>query len=147
LIGGEYMMQRCPLCGNPGQKVPKQTVASMLAKSPSGKEFWICLTPTCKAAYYGKDDSLWMQDEVKVAIGFKDGAKPKYVCYCSGVTEQDIINAVLSKKAVTLSDAIQVTGAMKNGNCRTSNPTGMCCNRVFKEVFIRAQKMLEQNKW
>lgn len=138
------MAKLCPLCNKPGQNVPQETVASMVQGGcPEGSVFWICLTSNCRAAYYGENEEVWLQEQVRVPIAFKDGAKPKYVCYCSGVTEQDIINAVLSKKAVTLAQAIEVTGAMRNGNCLTNNPAGKCCSSDFKEVFDKALEMVK----
>lgn len=67
--------------------------------------------------------------------------KTKDVCYCSGVTEQDIINAVISKKALTLTEAIAITGATGVGDCKINNPAGICCSTAFKEAFARAVEL------
>lgn len=129
----------CPRCGNTGKNVSKKTVESLLKEGkPSSRSYWLCLTPECSVAYYSPNGESWLQDQVRVPIGFKTGANPKYVCYCNEVTEQDIINAVLSKQAVTLAEAIKITGAMKNGNCKINNPSGICCSTAFKEVFDKA---------
>lgn len=137
-------MKDCPLCKQPGQKVPKQTVVSLVKDhAPSENHYWLCLNPSCPGVYFGTGGEIWRQGQVKVPVAFKEGARSKYVCYCSRVTEQDIINVVLTRQAVTLSEAIALTGAMKNGDCVNSNPAGICCSTAFKEAFSRAQEMLK----
>ena len=43
----------------------------------------------------------------------------EYVCYCNKVTEQDIIEAI-KNGAKTIEEVIEVTGAMKNSNCKVN---------------------------
>lgn len=139
------MAQRiCPRCGNPGQSVSKLTVEALVVgeKTCAGRH-WLCMTPSCPVAYYSQEGNIWLKVQVRTPIAFKEGAYPKFVCYCNRVTEQDIINAVLSNKAVTLAEAIKITGAMKNGNCKINNPSGVCCSSAFKEAFDKAVNIKE----
>ncbi|MEG2869078.1 MAG: (2Fe-2S)-binding protein [Terrisporobacter sp.] len=58
----------------------------------------------------------------------------EYVCYCNHVTEKDIIDAIESG-ACTIKQVIEVTGAMKNSNCKVNNPKGTCCYSDILYVF------------
>lgn len=47
----------------------------------------------------------------------------KIICYCSNVTEQQIIDAVHAG-ARTLKDIQRMTSACTVGNCKEMNPSG-----------------------
>ena len=116
-------MKNCPVCGVVGQPVPRETVLAMVKEQkPLDCKYWLCLTPSCPVAYYGRGGEIWRQTQIRVPIAQKDGARPKYVCYCSGVTEQDIIKTVISKKALTLTEAIAITGATESAIARSTIP-------------------------
>lgn len=135
-------MKKCPVCGANGQPVPRETVLAMVKEQkPADSKYWLCLTPSCPVAYYGQEGEIWRQSQIRVPIAHKDGAKPKYICYCCGVTEQDIINAVISKKALTLAEAIAITGATGVGDCKVNNPAGICCSTAIREAFARAMEL------
>ncbi|XVE33401.1 (2Fe-2S)-binding protein [Wukongibacter baidiensis] len=76
-----------------------------------------------------------MKNEIKVPVGFKKDADPKYLCYCNEVTENQIIDAVINKGARNMKDIIRLTGAMKNGQCEIKNPSGKCCEKVIQEAI------------
>lgn len=65
---------------------------------------------------------LW-EDQVKVPIWFKKDANPKYACYCSKVTEEQVIDAVIKQGAKSVKEVNAITGAMKNSNCEENNPS------------------------
>jgi len=92
---------------------------------------------------YYNDNGFLLKDEVKLPIWFKRGADPKYVCYCSKVTEEDVINAVLKKGSRTISEVCEITGAMSKPECDLRNPTGKCCYNIFKEALNKALKILK----
>ena len=49
--------------------------------------------------------------------------KKEYVCWCSEVTENDIMNAMTSG-ASSVEAIIAATGAMKDCDCANKNPKG-----------------------
>ena len=59
-----------------------------------------------------------------------------YVCYCNHVTEKDIHEAI-DNGAQTVEAVIEITGAMKNSNCKVNNPKGKCCYSDIVFVFNR----------
>lgn len=73
--------------------------------------------------------------DLNTPIGFKKNVHPKYICYCSKVTEQQIIDAVIYDNAKSVKDMASITGAMKNSNCKINNPLGKCCSSDIQEVI------------
>lgn len=132
----------CPGCGTKGISVPLVTVKSLAKNTPDetlNGEFYICLTPSCNIAYFNQNTVL-KQIDVAVPLFWKDGANPKFVCYCNHVTEEEIMNAVIRDNARTLKDIIRLTGATKKGKCLNTNPKGVCCHKDIETII---QKTLE----
>lgn len=61
----------------------------------------------------------------------------EYICYCNKVSEEDIRIAIQEKKAQSIEDVIEMTGAMKNSNCAVNNPKGTCC---YSDILTTYQK-------
>lgn len=100
-------------------------------------EFDVCLTADCDVVYFSSN-AIFRQADVVVPIAWKNGATPKYVCYCNRVTEDEIVRAVVENKARTVGDVAKATGAMKNGKCLVNNPKGTCCHKDIESVIHRA---------
>jgi bacterioferritin-associated ferredoxin len=60
--------------------------------------------------------------------------------YSNRVTEEQIINAVINHNAKTVKDIVNITGAMKNSNCKFNNPLGKCCSLNIQKVINNALK-------
>ena len=58
------------------------------------------------------------QENLKMTIN-----KEKYVCWCSKVTESDIITSI-ERGASSAKEVISLTGAMRNCDCKNKNPRG-----------------------
>jgi len=99
-------------------------------------EFGVCLTADCDVVYFSSN-TIFNQADVAVPIGWKNGATPKYVCYCNQVTENEIVRAVVENKAKTVGDVAKATGAMRNGKCLINNPKGTCCHKDIESVIHR----------
>ena len=63
----------------------------------------------------------------------------EFVCYCSHVTKRDIEQAV-DRGASSVEEVIEMTGAMKNSNCKVNNPKGRCCRKDIEAVFENYRK-------
>lgn len=118
----------CPVCHQPGQKVNIKTVRSLL-KEEIGKhlqeaEYFICLTPDCSVSYYTKTGANFQKDDLTVPIWFKE-ASPVPICYCTNVTDAEILDHVVRRQCCSNLEDIQVhTGANTGKECLTKNPTG-----------------------
>lgn len=125
----------CPICNILGQNVPVETVKSMIrGNTPAEGEFGVCLTADCDVVYFSSN-AIFRQSDVAVPIAWKNGATPKYVCYCNQVTEDEIVRVVVENKAKTVGDVAKATGAMKNGKCLVNNPKGTCCHKDIESVI------------
>lgn len=142
----------CPLCNGSAQLVSRLTVEHFIKdeykSNLSGKNFYSCLNKHCTIAYFNTRKNIFINiSEIKEPLWYKEGANPKYICYCAKVTEEQILNAVIYQEARTVEDVIKLTGAMKNSNCVTNNPLGKCCRPVIESTIKKALVIVdEKNK-
>lgn len=136
----------CPRCNQPGKKVKSVTVKHLVTeniaeKVPDKGIYYLCMSEDCDVVYYNLDrEDIFNRTEIKVPIWFKKDADPKYICYCSKVTEEEIIDAVINQGAENINDVIKITGAMENGNCTLNNPLGKCCGSIIMETINKVIK-------
>jgi len=138
--------ESCPVCNNEGVTVSRITVEHLVTddnrKAVEGDNYRICMNEDCNVVYYSvSNEKKFLRDQVRVPIWFKKDANPKYACYCSKVTEEQVIEAVLKHGAKTVKEVNAVTGAMKNSNCKENNPLGLCCHKIIQEAIDKALKM------
>lgn len=136
----------CPVCNKGGISVSKVTVEHLVTddyhKSVEGEQYKICMNEYCNVVYYSVDnEKKFLKDQVRVPIWFKKDANPKYACYCSKVTENQVIDAVLKHGAKSVKEVNAITGAMKNSNCKEKNPLGTCCHKIIQEAIDKGLKM------
>lgn len=135
----------CPVCGKAGMAVKNTTIKHLvyndLIRNPGEGEHYLCTSAGCDVVYYqAGSTNIFLQADVKVPVWFKEGASPKYICYCNMVTEDQIIDAAVNQNAGSLSDLVRLTGVMKNGQCLTKNPTGRCCSTVINNLLADLKK-------
>jgi bacterioferritin-associated ferredoxin len=133
----------CPVCNVPGSFVKNITVRHMicdnLLENIGDFDYYLCMNEDCKISYYNNDFRVkFEKSDVKVPIWFKKGANPKYACYCSKVTEEQVINAVINDNATNMKKVLETTGAMTNPNCQINNPSGKCCHHTIQGIIDKA---------
>jgi len=136
----------CPVCKTSGVKVKNKTVRHLvvdtLTELVGDTDYYICMNEECDIVYYNPESGVkFNKQQVKVPIWFKKDANPKYACYCSKVTEEQVINAVIKNGAKTVKDIIEITGAMKNSQCIKNNPLGKCCHKIIQEAIDKGLSM------
>jgi bacterioferritin-associated ferredoxin len=136
----------CPVCKTSGVKVKNITVNHLvvdtLTELVGDMDYYICMNEECDIVYYNPESGVkFNKQQVKVPIWFKKDANPKYACYCSKVTEEQVINAVIKDGAKTVKDIIEITGAMKNSQCIKNNPLGKCCHKIIQEAIDKGLSM------
>jgi len=53
------------------------------------------MNPNCDIVYYCRIPEIsFVKNQIRVPVWFKLDADPKYACYCSQVTEQQVLDAV-----------------------------------------------------
>lgn len=130
----------CPICHKIGLSVKDITVKNLLAgtlkKDLEEDKYYLCMNKSCDVAYYDRSyKEVFKRDDLKVPLWFKEGADPKYICYCSKITEEEIISAIVNKGARSIKELCDLTGAMENCNCELNHPTGKCCSTQMNEVL------------
>lgn len=138
----------CPVCKKSGIKVEnftvKHLVAETLTELVGDTDYHLCMNEECDIVYYNKKIGVqFNKQEVKVPIWFKKDANPRYACYCSKVTEEQVINAVMKDGAKSVKDIINITGAMKNAHCRKNNPLGKCCHKIIQDAIDKGLSLYE----
>ncbi len=136
----------CPVCNKGGISVSKVTVEHLVTddylKLVDGEQYKICMNADCSVVYYNVDNGVrFLKEQVKVPVWFKKDADPKYACYCSEVTEGQVIEAVVKHGAKTVKEINAITGAMKNPNCKENNPLGVCCHKIIQEAIDKGLTM------
>lgn len=136
----------CPICRTLSVKVKNITVKHLVLETLSelvgDTDYYLCMNEECDITYYNQETGVkFNKHQVKVPIWFKRDANPKYACYCSKVTEEQVINAVIKEGAKTVKDIIALTGAMKNAQCQKNNPLGKCCHQIIQDAIDKGYSM------
>ncbi|ABX42167.1 Csac_0668 family 2Fe-2S cluster-binding (seleno)protein [Lachnoclostridium phytofermentans] len=136
----------CSVCGKQGTLVKNFTVKHMvldeLMEQVGDNDYFLCMDEECSITYYDTQANInFNKQQVKVPIWFKADANPKYVCYCSKVTEEQVIDAVLKDGAENMEDVLKITGAMKNSQCQKNNPLGKCCHQIIQDAIDKGLAM------
>jgi bacterioferritin-associated ferredoxin len=136
----------CPVCKLPGAHVKNVTVRHLvldeLTEQIGDEDYYLCMSEKCDITYYNPVTQITMNKrQIKVPLWFKEDANPKYACYCSKVTEEQVINAVIKDGATDINDVIKITGAMKNSHCEKNNPLGKCCHQMLQKAIDKGLSM------
>ncbi|KLE15714.1 Csac_0668 family 2Fe-2S cluster-binding (seleno)protein [Clostridium sp. C8] len=136
----------CPVCKEEGTLVKKITVKHIvideLTEKVGGNDYYLCMNDECDISYYNTESNIiFSKEQLKVPMWFKKEANPKYVCYCSKVTEEQVINAVIKDGATNMKDVLSITGAMSNPQCQKNNPLGKCCHQIIQNAIDKGLSM------
>lgn len=137
----------CPVCEKQGTLVKNITVKHMvldeLIDQVGNNDYFLCMSYDCGITYYHtKSNIKFNKQQLKVPIWFKKDANPKYACYCSKVTEEEIINAVVKDGATNMKEILKITGAMSNSQCQKYNPLGKCCHQIIQDAIDKGLSMI-----
>jgi len=136
----------CPVCKEEGTLVKNITVKHIvideLTEKVGGNDYFLCMNEECDISYYNTESNIkFNKEQLKVPIWFKKEANPKYVCYCSKVTEEQVINAVIKDGDTNMKDVLSITGAMSNPQCQKNNPLGKCCHKIIQNAIDKGLSM------
>lgn len=122
----------CPACGIPGSPISRRVMCDHLqlegiAMVHSWGKAFACLSPSCDCLYY----SLWQMVPVRYCnkpLGYKKNSPPPHVlCYCLGLTAQEIRRDLGSKDPGSSVERIREHAARSSFLCEKLNPSGQCC--------------------
>lgn len=120
---------RCPVNGKEYSEVSSTTIVHHI-KQPWTWEnkqqgYYFCDDPECNVVYFGQDDSIINQQDLRTIVGAKQKTQESLVCYCFGVNRQEAATN-LAAKAFVINHTKNHTCA-----CETRNPSGKCCLKDF----------------
>jgi len=136
----------CPTCKKQGTLVKNITVKHILLdelmEQVGDADYFLCMSEKCDVTYYNTESNFkFNKQQVKVPIWFKKDVNPKYACYCSKVTEEQVINAVIKDGATNMKEVLKITGAMRNSQCQKKNPLGKCCHKIIQDAIDMGSSM------
>jgi hypothetical protein len=120
----------CPVNGKPYQAVPFNTVLHQVqkpwARALPEQGYYFCTDPDCEVVYFGEDERLFTENDLRIAVGQKSRAADRAVCYCFDITRADIERHAEQTRAF-------VTERTRDGSCdcQVRNPSGQCCLKDF----------------
>ena len=120
----------CPECGRPGRIVERITLKALLRPEAlarlSAPEHRFCSTPECPVVYFGHGE-VFDRKELSVPVFQKEPAGARTVCYCFGITEQDLRRELVATGRATAFDRITALVKAERCACEVKNPQGSCC--------------------
>jgi hypothetical protein len=113
-------------------------------KSASGDTGWrFCDSRECDVVYFVEEgDTTFTRPQLKVAVGVKETAGERPLCYCFGHSVASIKQELLAKGRSDALDDIRCR--MKNLGCRcqVTNPSGSCClGSVARGIEIAKEEL------
>lgn len=127
--GNRQNKHKCPICVKECSQVVTTTIMYHI-KEPwnwvkQKQNYYFCDDPDCDNVYFGDDDSVLPKSELKTIVGIKEKSSGSLLCYCYGITFNDV-----EKNPEIKSFVIQQTKG-KSCACETHNPSGKCCLKDF----------------
>ncbi len=122
----------CPESGTRSKQVNLLTLRSLVRHLPFGMpaaQYYYCEAPGCDLVYFSSNPAapLFTRRDLLVRVGGKEAADPVPVCYCFGITRQDIRNEIRTTGKCTAPERIKSEVQSERCACEVKNPSGLCC--------------------
>ncbi len=122
----------CPECGSRSKQVETLTVKSLVRHLPFGMvpaQYYFCEETTCDLVYFpfNAEAPSFHRGDLLVRVGLKEETDPIPVCYCFGVSRQDIWDEIREKGKSSVAERIKAEVKAGNCACEVKNPSGKCC--------------------
>ncbi|MHA2363518.1 MAG: (2Fe-2S)-binding protein [Candidatus Hodarchaeales archaeon] len=142
----------CPISRTKGLIVKKITLRGHVKEKfwniISDEHYYFCPHKLCPIIYFNNEkEHYFIADDLKTRVSWKEGPEPRPICYCLNVLEHNILDEILvTKRATTLNDIKQYTGARTGKICHITNPSGRCCGPQVNEIIAKGLLLLEADK-
>ena len=144
----------CPQCEAKGKKVDIITLKSLLVPNAmkhldSSGNYNFCSNANCSVVYFNGTNAF-TKDKLTVRVFQKETSHPIPVCYCFGITKEQISEEM--KRTGNSGAFDEVTQYVKDKKCACEirNPQGSCClgniKKVANEAFNQRQKSAPQER-
>jgi len=123
----------CPVNGHEYGPVSLKTILHHI-KSPwewieKQQGYYFCEDPDCEVVYFGEDDSVINESELRTVVGIKARQPDSMACYCFGVSNLD------AEQHPAIRDFIVDKTKAGFCSCDTNNPSGHCCLKDFSATW------------
>jgi copper chaperone CopZ len=126
----EPLAVACPGCCGPGKPVRPVTLRALLkpdlVAGVADADYRFCAATGCDVVYYGPS-WLYTRDQLAVAVGVKEAAGDRPLCYCYGHSVASIKEELRTKGRSDALEDIRRRMAGCGCACERTNPAGTCC--------------------
>ena len=135
-----YGSLSCPARGRP---VTVRTMLLMLKPEffdqLGDRQYRFCASPDCPVVYFS-DDRRFTIDDLRIRVGLKAKDDPVPLCYCFGLSEEDVREEIRTQGRTTILDRLK--SLVKDGMCACEerNPSGACCLGGVARVVERLMR-------
>jgi copper chaperone CopZ len=111
------------------------------SKETTGWRF--CDTKNCDVVYFSEEgDTTFTNSQLRVAVGVKETAGDRPLCYCFGHSVASIKEELRAKGRSDALDDIRAKMTTPGCRCETENPSGSCClGSVAKGIKIAEEEL------
>jgi hypothetical protein len=122
----------CPVSGTRSRQVDALTVKSLVRHLPFGEpasQYYFCEAHDCDVVYFPlrADAARFHRADLLVPVWPKDRGDDTPICYCFGVTRQQILEELARPQGPTAAQRIKAEVQAGNCACEVKNPSGKCC--------------------
>jgi len=95
----------------------------------SSGQYYFCDDSACDVVYFTADPAapVFRRGDLLVRVGVKEQSDPVQVCYCFGITRNDIQDEIRKTGNSTIAQRIRAEVKAARCACEVKNPSGKCC--------------------
>ncbi len=136
----------CPVSGSRSKRVDLLTVKSLVRRLPfamPSAQYYYCEAHGCDVVYFASNPEapVFRSGDLLVNVGAKEERDTVPICYCYGVSRQDIRDEIRQTGKCALAERIKAEVKSGNCACEVKNPSGKCClgnvTRTIQEILSR----------
>ncbi len=132
-------MQNCPTCNQPGRKVKRITLESVLRPERRGGigevQYHVCITRECETVYFGTgENDAFVKSDLSLRFGLKEKDAPRAICYCFDHSVEEIHDEIRRTGRSTVLENIKADMKGLGCRCERTNPLGGCCLKTVQDA-------------
>jgi len=94
----------------------------------TAQQYYFCDDPNCEVVYFGDNQQVFLQNDLRQPVGQKSTAPDKPVCYCFDIRLTDLQT---DNDRIRLKSFVTEQTRSSACDCEIRNPSGKCCLRDF----------------
>ena len=144
------LVMNCPVSGTRSKQVAALTVKSLVRHLPFGMpstQYYFCDAPGCDVVYFPlyPEAPTFRREDLLVRIGAKETRDSIPVCYCFGITRNQIQEEIRKTGESTAAERVKAEVKAGRCACEVKNPAGKCCLGDIARTVKLAQESASAN--